>query len=66
MELKEIVRNSKVTEEEVQEVLKTIREVEELGATRSEYRLATPFSRAGAVAREICISERTESLKTRR
>lgn len=66
MELKEILRNSKVTEHEVQEVLKTIREVEELGATRSEYNLATPFSRTSVVARESCTSERTESLKAQR
>lgn len=45
--LEELVRNSKHgTEEKVREAVETIRQVEKLGGKRSQYNLASPFSRS--------------------
>jgi predicted RNA-binding protein associated with RNAse of E/G family len=47
IDIDELVRNSKQgTEEQVREAVETIRQVEKLGGKRSQYNLASPFSRS--------------------
>lgn len=62
IELKDLVRTAKgVTEQDVREAGELIRRVEELGATRSQYNLASPYSRTPRPA-----DPRTVSKKSRR
>lgn len=47
--LEALVRTAKgATVEEVREAIETIRQVEKLGGTRSQYNLAPPFSSLGS------------------